>query len=94
MRWAAGFLPRRDLDQHDVVVAQARMADRYQPTRAYRGPLLIVRGAPESRARWDFEWSDHATGAIDVVDVSGDQLGLLRSPAVEQIGRHVERAIG
>jgi thioesterase domain-containing protein len=92
---APGMDGARPLDMAGRVarwVAQARMARRYRPTRTYGGPLLLVRGAP--RARWDFGWSDHATGAIDVVDVSDDHLGLLRPPAVERIARHVERALG
>jgi thioesterase domain-containing protein len=48
---------------------------------------------PHLRSLWDFGWSEHVNGSITVVDVPGDHLGLLRKPAVEQVGRHISKAL-
>jgi thioesterase domain-containing protein len=72
------------------------MARRYRPTSTYHGPLLLVRGEvvdDEGQSQWDFGWSDYATGPVDVVSVRSDHMALLRTPAVERVGRVVERAL-
>jgi thioesterase domain-containing protein len=48
---------------------------------------------PPHRSLWDFGWSEHVKGSITIVDVPGDHLGLLRKPAVEQVGRHISKAL-
>jgi acyl-coenzyme A synthetase/AMP-(fatty) acid ligase/thioesterase domain-containing protein/acyl carrier protein len=105
----AGLIPRRGLDQYNFFVGiNASMLHAYRPTARFGGPLLLVRSTvlgptllplPDGvelphRALWDFGWSDHVTGSIAVVDVAGDHLGLLRKPAVEQLGGHLARALG
>jgi acyl-coenzyme A synthetase/AMP-(fatty) acid ligase/thioesterase domain-containing protein/acyl carrier protein len=106
---SAGLVPRRGLDQYNLFVGiNASMLHAYRPTAMFGGPLLLVRSTvlgptllplpdgvePPHRALWDFGWSDHVTGSVTVVDVPGDHLGLLRKPAIEQLGRHLARALG
>jgi acyl-coenzyme A synthetase/AMP-(fatty) acid ligase/thioesterase domain-containing protein/acyl carrier protein len=105
----AGLVPRRGLDQYNFFVGiNANMLRGYRPTAMFGGPVLLVRSTvagpnrlrdPDDveirkRALWDFGWSDHATGTISVVDVPSDHLGLLRKPAVQQLGPHLVHALG
>jgi acyl-coenzyme A synthetase/AMP-(fatty) acid ligase/thioesterase domain-containing protein/acyl carrier protein len=106
---SAGLVPRRGLDQYNLFVAiNSTMRHRYSPTSTYDGPLLLVRSTVISdepcdalyepdlqcRALWDFGWSAHVQGSITVVDVPSDHLGLLRRPAVEQLGKELGIALG
>jgi thioesterase domain-containing protein/acyl carrier protein len=105
----AGLVPRPGLDQYNLFVGiNAAMLDRYSPTGTYDGPLLLVRTTVvpdepphaldepdlQHRALRDFGWSAFVTGSITVVDMPGDHLGLLRRPAVEQLGRELATALG
>jgi thioesterase domain-containing protein/acyl carrier protein len=104
----AGLVPRQGLDQYNLFVGiNSAMLDRYSPTGTYHGPFLLVRSTvipdeppdapyepdPQCRALWDFGWSAHVKGSITVVDVPSDHLGLLRRPAVEQLGRELGIAL-
>jgi acyl-coenzyme A synthetase/AMP-(fatty) acid ligase/thioesterase domain-containing protein/acyl carrier protein len=104
----AGLVPRRGLDQYNFFVGiNANMLRAYRPTTTFGGPMLLVRSTvlgptlfplPDGaelphRSLWDFGWSDHVTGPITVVDVPSEHLGLLRRPAVEQLGKELATAL-
>ena len=88
----------------------ARMAHAYRPTGIFTGPLLVLRGSasdgrpsnielpadrdPGRRALPDLGWSALVTGEITALDVPADHLGLLRRPAVDQVGKYVSEALG
>jgi acyl-coenzyme A synthetase/AMP-(fatty) acid ligase/thioesterase domain-containing protein/acyl carrier protein len=88
----------------------ARMAKEYRPTGIFTGPVLVVRGDlsdgrptnielpadldPGRRALPDLGWSALVTGEITARDVPADHSGLLRRPAVDQVGKYVSEALG
>ena len=69
------------------------MAREYRPTAPLDAPALIVRtdaqGNAGVRSLHDLGWSEWIHGSITVVEVSGDHLGLLRRPAVLEVGAHL-----
>jgi len=72
------------------------MAREYHPTRPIDAPALVVRTTGEGRggvrALHDLGWSDWVRGPITVVEVTGEHLGLLRRPAVLEVGTHLRAA--
>jgi amino acid adenylation domain-containing protein len=105
---SAGWLPRRGYHQYNLFLRlNTRMAREYEPSGTFDGAALIVRGDtsdglpagldlvpdPGHRASPDLGWSKLVTGPITAVDVPADHHGLMRPPAVEQVGAHVAAAL-
>jgi thioesterase domain-containing protein len=105
---SAGWLPRRGYHQYSLFLRlNTRMAHEYEPSGTFDGAALVVRGDtsdgfpaglgvvpdPSRRASPDLGWSKLVTGPITAVDVPADHHGLMRPPAVEQVGAHVAAAL-
>jgi thioesterase domain-containing protein/acyl carrier protein len=105
---SAGWLPRRGYRQYSLFLRlNARMAREYEPSGTFDGSALIVRGVtsdgfppgmggardPNRRALADLGWSKLVTGTVTAFDVPSDHVGLMRAPAVEQVGVHVAAAL-
>ncbi len=57
--------------------------------RAWAGPTLVtVANSPERDRR--AQWGGFLTGQWSAIDVPGDHISMLRSPAVDELARHVE----
>jgi acyl-coenzyme A synthetase/AMP-(fatty) acid ligase/thioesterase domain-containing protein/acyl carrier protein len=94
---SAGLLPRRGLDQYELFLRlNGRMAREYSPGSVLDAPTLVVRsaegGRSGARALDDLGWSERIRGPITVAEVSSDHLGLLRRPAVVDVGAHLRAA--
>ena len=66
------------------------MARKYEPSSTFDGPVLVVRAGAHGD---DLGWSKLATGPVQVIEVPAPHLDLLRSPAVETVGRHLSEAL-
>ncbi len=68
-------------------------ANRYRPP-AYSGDVLLLR-AEDAERDWDGAsgWRGVVRGALEVVDVMGDHVGMLKPPHVERLGRVLNAAL-
>ena len=68
-------------------------ANRYRPP-SYQGEVLLLR-AEDAERDWDGAsgWRDVVKGPLEVVDVSGDHVGMLKPPHVERLGQALKSAL-
>ena len=90
---SAGLFPRRGYHQYDLFLRlHTRMALEYHPTAPFDSPVLLVRGRAGDPD--DLGWSHFVRGPVSTEVVVSDHLGLLRAPAVGQLGEVVRKALG
>ena len=70
-----------------------RAANRYRPS-SYSGEVLLLR-AEDAERDWDGAsgWRDVVKGRLEVVDVPGDHVGMLKPPHVERLGQALRSAL-
>jgi thioesterase domain-containing protein len=99
---SAGLVPRSGWEQYRLFRnLNLLMGREYRATRTFDGRMLVLRGlhgdVPTEAGIYslsDLGWSKFVSGPIDVEEVTSDHLGLVRRPAVEQVGRYLDRALG
>ena len=88
----AGWVPRHGDAQYDVFFRlQAAQIPRYAPKDRLDCPLLVIRTQDDEG---DLGWSQLTSGTVTIAEVRAEHLDLLRTPAVEQVGRLVRDALG
>ena len=70
-----------------------RAANRYRPP-SYSGEVLLLR-AEDAERDWDGAsgWRDVVKGRLEVVDMPGDHVGMLKPPHVERLGQALRSAL-
>jgi thioesterase domain-containing protein len=83
---SVGWVTRRGVAQYDAFYRlHGVMARKYRPSTNFDGRVVVLRASGSG----DLGWSQLTTGPVTVVRVPGDHNSLLRSPAVEEVGRQV-----
>src|SRR4029077_858562 len=78
----------------------ARAAAAYEPKiRPFAGPVTYFRASDRSCAPgWVVDerggWADIVKGGLEVVDIPGDHVGILRNPGVELLARKLRSLLG
>jgi thioesterase domain-containing protein len=87
---SAGVLSRRGIVQYDAFYRlHGVMARKYRPTAKFDGRIVVLRASASD----DLGWSTLTTGPVEVITVPGDHNGLLRIPAVYEVGRTVSKVL-
>jgi thioesterase domain-containing protein/acyl carrier protein len=96
---SAGVVPRRGQRQIDVFLTLSFRSGRaYRPTDPIAAALLVVRGHDDTyirdpkRALSDLGWGAHTTGRVDVLDVPGNHLSIMRTPQIAAVAAGLREA--
>lgn len=92
---AAGIFPEGwDLGQVRRMVRLFRACEdaeaAYRPP-PYDGPLTLIVARDEARGGWehDLGWGRFVTGGIEILEIPGDHLSIVRPPYVERLAREI-----